>query len=64
MQKILKSDTQVKQAVLLGLVDKQLEKTNGTLFLYMTTAARLLYAQNWQTVHTYSKGVDGQDGRT
>lgn len=35
-QKILKTDIQMKpEAVLLGLMDKQLEKTNGILFLYM-----------------------------
>lgn len=34
---------------LLGLMDRQLENTQGTLFSYMTTAARLLYAQNWKS---------------
>ena len=35
-------------------MDKQLEKSHGTLFLYMITAARLLYAQRWKdsALHT------------
>lgn len=30
-------------------MDKQLEKLNGTLILYMTTTARQLYVPNWKT---------------
>lgn len=33
---------------LLYLIDKQIKEKYGTFFLYMTTAARLLYAQKWR----------------
>ena len=33
---------------ILGLMDQQLEKQHGTLFLYMITAAKLIYAQRWK----------------
>lgn len=36
------------EARTLGLIPKQLEKTHGRLFQYMTTAPRLLYAQRWK----------------
>ena len=36
------------EAFLLGIMDKQLNEKGETLFWYMTTAARLLYAQNWK----------------
>ena len=49
IQKILKVNLQLKpELFLLGLMDQQFEKQHGTLFLYMITAARLLYAQRWK----------------
>ena len=32
----------------MGLMDQQLEKSYGSLFLYMITAVRVLYAQRWK----------------
>lgn len=50
MQKIFKDrHTNEIRDFFVGTDDKQLEKSNGTLCLYTTTAARLLYAQNWKT---------------
>lgn len=35
-----------KVLFILELIDKQLGKSHGTLFLYMTVAMRLIYARN------------------
>lgn len=43
-------------------MDGQLERTFKTLFLYIKTAARLLYAQKWKPLsNTYSGIMDGED---
>lgn len=36
------------EAFLLGLMDNQLERSHGTLSLYMTMAMRILYTQKWK----------------
>lgn len=49
IQMILKINMHLKpEAFLWAIIYKQLEKSQGTLFLYMVTAARLLYAQRWK----------------
>ena len=49
IQKNLKVNIQLKpELFLLGLMDQQLERKYGILFLYMITAARLLCAQRWK----------------
>lgn len=40
---------EISGVFMLGLMDKQLEKSNETLLSYMAIAARLLYAQNGTT---------------
>lgn len=46
--KILKMNIQMKpEDFLLGLI--QLENSHKTLFLYMITAASLLYTENWKS---------------
>lgn len=37
------------EAFLLGLIGKEIEKKDKNLFLYATTAARNMLAQNWKT---------------
>lgn len=32
----------------MGLINKQIERSNGNLLLYMITAARLSYTQRWK----------------
>uniref|UniRef100_A0A670JC67 Reverse transcriptase domain-containing protein n=2 Tax=Podarcis muralis TaxID=64176 RepID=A0A670JC67_PODMU len=37
------------EAFLLGMVDQKMSKKDRTLFMYATTAARILIAKNWKT---------------
>ena len=49
VQKILKTTIELKPGTfLLGLMDKNVKDKGGSLFSYMITAARLLYAQKWK----------------
>lgn len=49
LKKILKYTFPKKpEAFLLGMVGKEIKKEDKTLFLYATTAARIMLAQNWK----------------
>lgn len=49
MQKILKIQILIKhEAFLLGTMDKSIKKQFGTLFLYMVTVVRIVFAKHWK----------------
>lgn len=64
IQKILKTKIQLKLEFVLWLVNIQLEKSHGRIFLYMITAVRLLYAQKWKDWYIQNGGMVGEHNRT
>lgn len=61
----LKVNIQVEQeAFLLGLINKQLEKNHGTLYLCIIIVVGLLSTQRWQDLTLHNKGMDDEDDGT
>lgn len=60
MQEILKTNLQLNpEIIIFSSADNQIEKNNAVIIRYMTTAARLSYAQYWKLnkAHTVEEWV-------